>query len=241
MIYQVLPGDSLVEGFHKTDIVGEVIVCRECLIVGDVSGDTIDEFFERRANFLLVAYGTDEIDYHEKVADELSRLIDLPPETEVNLWFEYELFCQANYWFCLYLLADTAAVVYRVEPVVRDTNGIWKGFGGLDDIALKKCFSERRQLSADDLKLGVDLWTAYAARDHCALRELGKIESPCFPMLAEAVEAELEKGVRPAQVLREIRGSGIKDFDEIFVKFTERAGVYGFGDVQVATILDQIS
>ena len=39
MIYQVLPGDSLVEGFHKTDIVGEVIVCRECLIVGDVSGD----------------------------------------------------------------------------------------------------------------------------------------------------------------------------------------------------------
>lgn len=241
MTYHVLPGDSLVEEFRKTEIAGEVIVCRECMIVGDVSGETLDELFDRRANFLLITYGTDEIDYHEKVADELSRLIDLPPDAEVNLWFEYELFCQANYWFCLYLLADTESAVFRVKPSVRDPHDIWKGFGGLDENALKTCFGGRKLLSEDDLKLGVDLWNAYSAGDHSRLRELGKIESPCFPKLAEVIDAEIEKGVRPAEILREVRGSGIKEFEEIFVEFTRRAGVYGLGDTQVAAILDQMS
>ena len=241
MTYHVLPGDSLLEEFRKTEIAGEVIVCRECMIVGDVSGETLDELFDRRANFLLITYGTDEIDYHEKVADELSRLIDLPPDAVVNLWFEYELFCQANYWFCIYLLADTESAVFRVEPSVREPNDIWKGFGGLDENALKTCFGGRKRLSEDDLKLGVDLWNAYSAGDHSRLRELGKIESPCFPKLAEFFDAEIEKGIRPAEILREIRGSGIKEFEEIFVEFTMRAGVYGLGDTQVAAILDQMS
>ncbi|MBX7055549.1 MAG: DUF1835 domain-containing protein [Pyrinomonadaceae bacterium] len=241
MIYHVLPGDSLVDEFRKTKISGDVIVCRECMVVGDVSGDTVNELFDRRANFLLVAYGTDEIEYHEKVADELLRLIDLPTGTEVHLWFEYELFCQANYWFCLYLLAGAEFEVYRVEPSVRLPHEIWNGFGGLDAKALKSCYRDRKRLSADDRKLGIDLWIAYSAGDYNRLRELSKIESPCFPQLSEVVEAEIEKSVRPAEILREIRGSGVKDFAEIFVQFTERAGVYGFGDTQVAAILDQLS
>ncbi len=241
MTYHVLPGDSLVEEFRKTKIAGDVIVCRECMITGDVSGETLDELFDRRANFLLVNYGTDEIEYHEKVADELSKLIDLPSDTEVNLWFEYELFCQTNYWFCLYLLAQTQAVVYRVEPSVREPHEIWKGFGGLGDKELKTCFNQRRSLTSNDLRLGVDLWAAYSAGDHRRLKELGAIVSPCFPMLSEVVDAEIEKGSKPAEILREIRGRGVKEFDEIFVEFTKRAGVYGLGDTQVAAILDQIS
>ena len=239
MIYHVLPGDSLVEEFNKTKIGGETIICRECMIVGDLSGETLDEFFDRRANFLLVAYATDEIEYHEKVADELSRLIDLDDGTEVNLWFEYELFCQTNMWFCLYLLAGTGATVYRVEPSVRGADEIWKGFGGLTETELKDCFAKRYQFTKEELQLGVDLWAAFTAGDHDRLRELGKTVSPCFPYLAEVVEAEIEKSTRPAEILRDIKGSGIREFDEIFRQFTERAGIYGFGDAQVADLLDK--
>lgn len=241
MIYHVLPGDSLVEEFRKSEIDGDVIVCRECMIVGDVSAETLDELFEHRSHFLLIEYGTDEIDYHEQVADELSRLVDLPDGTIVNLWFEYELFCQVNLWFCLYLLSGTEATIYRVAPSERNSDEVWKGFGGMDERALKRCYDQRVECTAADVKLGQDLWQAYSGADHVRLRQLGESASPCFPMLAQVVEAEIEKDVRPAEILREIRGRGVKEFNDLFIQFTERAGVYGFGDAQLAALIDQSS
>ncbi len=45
MIYHVLPGDVQVEEFRKTGIGGEIIVCRECLIVGDIDAETLPELW----------------------------------------------------------------------------------------------------------------------------------------------------------------------------------------------------
>ena len=120
MIFHVLAGDSLVEEFKKTGIEGEVIVCREAFVDGPVDAETTDEFWEQRARFILAGYGDDEIEYHEKVADELNKLTELTSDGEVNLWFEYELFCSVNMWFCLWLLEPTGAAVYRVEPIGLD-------------------------------------------------------------------------------------------------------------------------
>lgn len=97
MIYHVLPGDSLVEEFKKTKIEGDVIVCRECLIVGDVDAETLPEFWEQRARFILSEYGDDEIEYHDRVADELAKLLELDKADGVNLWFEYEVVLQRKY------------------------------------------------------------------------------------------------------------------------------------------------
>ena len=85
MNMHVLPGDSLAAEFRKTRLDGEVVVCRECLVAGDKSGTTLDEFWERRANFIALEYAGDPIEYQENVAYELERLIGLPAGTEVNL------------------------------------------------------------------------------------------------------------------------------------------------------------
>ena len=238
MIYHVLPGDSLAAEFKKTNINGEIIVCRECLIVGDVDAETLPEFWDQRARFILSEHGEDEIVYHETVADELAKLADLDAEAEVNLWFEYELFCSVNMWFCLWLLAGTEATVYRVEPIVRTSDEIWKGFGKLDTADLQKCFDARKKLSADDVKLGADLWHAYRRGDHSRLRELAATDSTAFPYLKEVVEAEIEKDTKPKQIIDEITGEGITEFTDVFAEFTHRAGVYGFGDTQVERLLE---
>ena len=70
-VFHVLPGDSVAGEFSKTGLEGEVIVCREALVEGDLSGETLAEFWKNRAHFLMLAHGADEIDYHEKVAAEL--------------------------------------------------------------------------------------------------------------------------------------------------------------------------
>src|SRR5215210_3615464 len=104
MNIHVLAGDALAENFNKTGIDGEVAVCRECLIEGDVKAENLNDFWEIRADFIVSVYGENKEKYFETVADEFRKLNNLTPGAEVNLWFEYELFCQTNMWFCLDLL-----------------------------------------------------------------------------------------------------------------------------------------
>jgi hypothetical protein len=237
MIYHVLPGDSLVQEFQKTNIEGEVIVCRECLIVGDIDAETLPEFWQQRARFILSEYAEDEIEYHDRVADELAKLLDIDPEDEVNLWFEYELFCSVNMWFCVWLLSETGARVYRVEPIVRSDADKWLGFGTLTSDDLKTCFNARTEFTAEDIALGANLWNAYRRGDDTKLTELATSTSACFPHLREICEAAIEKETRPAEIIAEIQFEGKTEFEDIFPEFTKRAGVYGFGDLQVKRLL----
>lgn len=238
MIYHVLPGDAQVEEFNRSGIEGRVIVCREALIDGPIDADALHEFWEQRARFAVVDHGSDEIEYHEKVAGELILLTELESDDEVNLWFEYELFCSVNMWFCLSLLAETEATAYRVEPIGLDVEKRWDGFGFFDADDMRACAELRTKLSAEDIKLGRDLWNAYRHRDHTKLRELAKGEFGAFPYLAEVVAAAIDQDIEPLEVVRSITASGETDFAKIFAEFKKRAGVYGYGDTQVQKLLD---
>lgn len=239
MKIHVLAGDALANDFNNTGIEGERVVCRECLVEGDVRAENLEDFWKLRAGFIKSAYGENEESYFGKVVAEFEKLKNLAPATEVNLWFEYELFCQANMWFCLYLLQNTGASVYRVAPVVRTEEDIWKGFGRLGSADLKKCFAERIKFGEQDIRLGARLWKAYQNADYEKLENLSETESDCFPRLKEVCRAEIEKDFRPQKILREIIENGSRDFAEIFPEFSVRAGVYGFGDAQVKRILNQ--
>ena len=240
MIYHVLPGDSLAAEFKKANIDGDIIVCRECLIVGPIDAETPFEFWDERARFILTEYGEDEIEFHEGVADELEKLTDLDADAEVNLWFEYELFCSVNMWFCISRLKDSGAAVYRVEPSVLSMEDRWSGFGKLTADDLKECFDERKYLSAADITLGADLWGGYRKNDTEQLRELGRSTSDRFPYLAEVCEAAIEKNNKPKQILGGIIAEGIIEFHDIFPEFTRRAGVFGYGDLQVERLMHQL-
>ena len=239
MKIHVLAGDALADDFRNSGIEGEPVVCRECLVEGDVRAGNLEDFWKVRAGFIKSAYDENEENYFREVVVEFEKLQNLAPGTEVNLWFEYELFCQANMWFCLSLLQKTKATVYRVAPVVRTETDVWKGFGNLSAEDLKKCFAERIKFGDEDLRLGAQLWQAYQNADYEKLEKLSESESDCFPRLKEVCRAEIEKGFRPQKVLREIIENGSTDFTEIFPEFAIRAGVYGFGDAQVKRILRQ--
>jgi hypothetical protein len=237
MTIHVLPGDAAAADFKKTNIRGETIVCRECLIEGEV----LKEFWAARANFIAANYGGSAASYAENVAGEFEKLIDLSPGAEVNLWFEYELFCQANMWFCLSLLAEeNGAEIYRVAPIVRSEDEIWKGFGRLSAVDLRKCLEAKIKFSEADVRLGKNLWEAYREKDFQKLKELSRTESRCFPKLKEVCEAEIEKSLRPKETLEKILASGETDFHKIFEEFAARQGVYGFGDAQVRRILGEL-
>ena len=68
MKIHVLPGDSLVEPFKETDIEGEIIVCRECLIDGDVKANNLEDFWQVRENYLSKNYG-DENNFYKEMTE----------------------------------------------------------------------------------------------------------------------------------------------------------------------------
>ena len=68
MNIHLLPGDSYIETFRNSEIGGEVAICRECLIEGDVNADDLASFWLVREKFLDENFGqTGGQDYPEKV------------------------------------------------------------------------------------------------------------------------------------------------------------------------------
>ena len=232
MILHVLPGDAIVEKFEAGGLEGEVAVCREALVDGDLSGDMLPAFWETRAQSLA----TDDVDYHEKVVREFNKLTALQSGSEINLWFEYELFCQTNMWFCIDLISNTTADVYRIAPITLSEDEIWDGFANLEADDLRTCFDSRVKLSAQDMELGSNLWSAYKAGDMAELERLSHSDSQAFPMLREVCVAALERESRPRAVVSEIVNEGKSEFGDVFREFKARAGVYGYGDTQVKKI-----
>lgn len=240
MIYHVLPGDAQLEDFRKTGIPGEVIVFREAFVTGPIDAVDINDFWDQRAHFILGEYGEDEITYHEKVADEILKLSDIEADDEVNLWFEFELFCSVNFWYCLSELKDSGASVFRVAPINLAPDDVWKGFGGQGPDELAAAFESRTEIFKDDLNRGAELWKAFRYREGSTLRKLGDYRSASMPFLREVADAASEIDTRPLQIVREIRSEGFGTLEEVFPEFKKRAGVYGFGDSQVERLLDSI-
>lgn len=240
MKLHVLAGDSLVEPFNQTNIEGEIIICRECLIDGDLKAKNLDIFWNVRETYLAKTYPKEPNFYQNEVKSEFQKLIANANGSEINLWFEYELFCQVNLWFCLSLLKNTKADIFIVYPILKDDDDIWKGFGCLNTDELKQSYERRIKLNLEDILLGLNLWEAFQNRDSDMLSVLGNTKSNGFPTLKEICKAAAEIETRPKKVLSEIISSGITDFGKAFQKFNKTEDIYGFGDLQVKKIFDHL-
>ena len=102
-VFHILNGDALKSQLPADAILGEIIVARECLVDGDVAGNTLEELIQSRVRSMHEMYGTSENEYFQKTVPELRKIVDIN-EGEVNLWFEDDLFCQVNLWFVCELL-----------------------------------------------------------------------------------------------------------------------------------------
>lgn len=247
MPVHVLNGDALKEKFPVNELPGLLVSCRECLIDGPVDPVINVAFWETRAGFIAGEYGAERDEYYEKVVAELNKLRNVPVDEEINLWFENDLFCQANLWFVLQYLHDNGLTknLFRVFPLNTEEKK-WTGFGYHDGKALVRYYQNKVSFTEEDLKLGTALWKAYATNDLQKLKTLSRQPSACFHNLEEAVQAHIDRVPaadsrgRPQRTLLELKQRGLTDFHELFTEFFKREGVYGFGDVQVQKMLAEL-
>jgi hypothetical protein len=245
MIYNILNGDSLAHSFPDAKIEGDIIVVREALMDGDLSGDNLNDFWRSRAKY----HGSTEAEYHSGVAKEFEKIMNAPDNTEFNLWFEYDLFCQVNMWFVISIINSLPIKkkVYAVHTSYLDKTSkhFWNGFGPANSSELRICFADRIFLNDVDLRLAEDLWTAYKTGNLDELTRLATKQSSAFPYLQEAVKAHVDrfpkegKG-RPEKVIEDITKNISTDFDKVLQEFWNKESIYGFGDTQVKYLYDKV-
>lgn len=246
MVYNILNGDSLAYSFAEANIEGDSIVIRESLIDGELSGDNLHDFWQSRAKYMNIT----EREYNNSVVKEFEKIWNAPENSEFNLWFEYDLFCQVNMWFVISII-NSLPIKKKVFAVYtsyldKTSKQFWNGFGSANSDDLKVCYANRISLSETDINFGEELWKAYK---NCNLEELTKLskhQSLAFPYLQEVINAHVDrfpkdgtKG-RPEKVIEDITKNISADLHEVFKEFWSRESIYGFGDSQLKRLYDKV-
>ena len=243
--YHILNGDCLKDQFPK-ELEGERIVARECLVDGAVNGETLEELLEVRAKFISNQYAVfSEEDYYEGTAVEFKKMLAIPSNADVNLWFEDDLFCQVNFWFALNLL-----FVYGKKKgiyLIRPNKGNEYSFGIMNQKELLVAFENRIEIEGELLEKMSQLWRLYQKEDWMKMERIASDLQSDFPFVLEAVNAQIDRLPsensmgRPKETLKRITEDlQTSEFGPVFKEFCKRESIYGFGDLQVQVLLREL-
>ncbi len=244
MIFQVLNGDALKARF-PSQIEGVQLVCRECLVDGPAPVLQFPEFYVERAAFIQEAYGDPREGYFAKVVPALEQIRQAPNGSELNLWFEKDLFCQVNLWFLLALLGAKKKAL-TINLVVPESE-IQYGFAGLTDLQLLETYQNRRLLTEWEMEALEKLWPAYQSQDREALLRIASSLISTLPFIGMAVGAQLalepEDGTpgKAIQTLERLKREIGNQFGPVFQAFSKEEAIYGFGDLQVKRMWEALS
>lgn len=241
----ILNGDALTDTIIAAGF-PHYVVMRECLIDGPVNFNSLSALYKARANFLSPE---NEDEYYNHVVKELDRLEMVSKDISIVLWFEDDLFCQANMWFVLHYLNNLGLTkaVYRVFPKILQNYHRWGGFGRHNENDLIEAYQHKVQLTDADIELGKNLWKAYSTGDFEQLQVLAQTSTQAYHDLPDVVQAHIERFPqagqqgRPERLLQKIMDRGINNFSDLFREFfSSEGGIYGFGDDQVKNILERM-
>ncbi len=235
-VFHILNGDQLRELF-TSDISGEIYVLRECFVDGPLTSESNRSLYDMRATFISDQYEVATVEqYHNHSVTEFDKIQKIPNGSEINLWFDTDLFCQINLLFLCNLLKSTGNQ-YEIHIVLPDETNPFNF--RKDD--LHNCFEKRIAISPKQLHLFSELWHHFVERD---LSQLSSTLQECdssLPFIKSTIDMieELFSGTIKARVEEIIAEVG-DDFSKLFPLFVQKYPQYGFGDLQVKRIVEEI-
>ena len=240
----ILNGSALLDKFPKA-IEGTRLVCHECFVEGPVKADSLKQLGIIRSQFLYETYNAPYEDYISKMVLPFDVLGILDTEVEIHLWFEEDLFCQTNMWYMIHLLMH-----YKLDNkifLVRPHTSLQFGFGALDAKGLEEVFPNKEHISYTDLIQFDALWFAYSRGDNNAMKRVGESLCKNYSFVHRAIEAHFQRqengldiGLLKATLIEISNQLGTKDFGTVFREFSKRLPIYGFGDLQVKRLWEEI-
>lgn len=252
MTIHILNGDAMLPTFQETNIEGDVLIWREALSEGPLIADICGlEFWQMRSEWIGKTYGEPKAGYNQKMLDELAKLDNT--YSEIILWFEFDLFCQANllaalaYIRCLPHLQN--AQISLICPDSFPGMADFRGLGELNAPQLASLYPGRKTLATADLELAQQAWRTFSAQDVDVADTwlAGTTASANLGALLPALQAHL-KNIRIntagltyiEQKLLDIHQSGATSFPAIYREFWRSEPIYGLGDLQILSYLKKL-
>lgn len=253
-ILHILNGDSTAYSFNETGLDGDVLVWREVFSQGPLLEDISSAaFWNMRAEWISKVFSETPENYREKVIDQLEKLSK--PYTEINLWFEFDLHCQANLIGIMAMLNKktdlSAPAVYLICPDDFPSKKNFRGMGELTGEELTYLYDNIRvQLGEPDFAIAEETWKLYVSGDDKAMEKL--LNENTFwgnlHLLKPALQAHLKRisvndnGLNAIeQKLLDIYNSGIKTKPDIYHAFWATEKIYGMGDMEIDIYLKNLA
>jgi hypothetical protein len=252
-ILHVLNGDSTAHSFRDTGLEGDILVWREIFSQGPLTGNiTSADFWKAREEWICNRFEEQPDEYIKAVVDPLSKLSE--PYNEINLWFEFDLHCQANLLGVMEMLSKNTNLsppaVYLICPDDFPGKENFKGMGELNGEELEYLYDNiRLRLSEGDFAVAGEAWKLYVDGNADKLEKW--LDTNTFwgsqHQLKPALAAHLkrlrtnEHGLNYVeQKLLDTYNYGYKTRQAIYESFWETEKIYGMGDLEIDIYLDSL-
>lgn len=235
----ILNGDALLAQIGD-QLEGQKIVFRECLCTGPRGRTLRPEFWEERTAYLRGIDPTlTETQIRENGYGEIHKIAQLAPSQKVYCWFEEDLFCQVHFWTTIAMLEENQAPdsVFWVRP----RPGFAYGYSGMSPQQFQQALREAKPLSTENRQQLAELARAFDQEHDERLASVAEGLSADWEPVKKAVQLELSRPAGPLQIMRGLMEQHKQaNFGTIFQFFHQKAPEYGFGDLQVKELWDQI-
>ena len=253
-ILHILNGDSTAHSFEHTGLEGDILVWREIFSQGPLVEDISSaEFWKLREAWICRNFNDRPEHYREYVVNPLEKLSK--PYQEINLWFEFDLHCQANMLGVMAMLNKhtdlSGPAIYLICPGDFPGKADFRGMGELNGEELEYLYDNiRLRLNETDFSIAAEAWKLYVANN---LDELEKwLNETTFwgslHFLKPALEAHLQRirvnanGLNAIeQKLLDIYKSGVKNKQAIYHDFWQTEKIYGMGDSEINIYLKKLA
>ena len=240
----ILNGDSLKYQLQNL-LTEDYIVARECMIDGNVQGESLSELYQNRAASIAQYDGFEAKDYYLKTVPEIEKIVAIASTCDVICWFEDDLFCQTNFWFVIHLLARYAKVAN--VHLVRPNKGNEYSFANMSEQALGTALDNRQQLTSEQINGLAKLWPLYQQNNCNEMVVVAAKLSMQLPFLLPAIEAQRQRapdesglGYPERQLVAIMNELNSTEFSTVFRTFSQQEQLYSFGDLQVKRMFEQL-
>jgi hypothetical protein len=237
-------GDSSAARLEAAAIDGTIVPWREAMSEGPAPSIADADWIETRATFLSNEYRVGLEGVHRQLTELERTIANAAGAGEIVLWFDQDLFCQANF---LYLIARLAladiggTTISRVYSAERE-------IGRMSSVEIVPLFDTRIELTRDDLDLGIRGWQAYSSPDPRLIEAFLAEPAGRLPHLDSALRLHLERFPSTVnglgaieQWLLERISEGERSFGPLFSRFTAEKSGYGLGDWQIWRTLERLA